>query len=285
MKRLAAVLCALLALAAAAGAEDRPAHLLALDLYAAGSYADCRGLVNRLLEDFESGAIRVAAPDMARVYLVAACIADVYRGAGYLERIEENVDRALALDPNVDSGIADTRPVVAERLAARRKAFLAAKGPTGRRFSVGLVAAVEGPGGISWRNAPLLGARIGVGLLPWLAIEAGGFLLLQEPPLDGGEVWIGTAFHPTVALHRLVPVFAASYVATRADTWVHGVTLAAGGEAAFASGWSLRGMAEILRADGIRYADPEPDYPSFTLFGTDITFTFPRLALAVAYSF
>jgi hypothetical protein len=285
VKRLL-VLVGLAVATASFAADERPAHLLVLDLYAAGEYADCRGLSTRLVEDFEAGAIKVPAADMAKVYLAAACLADVFRGVGYAAVVEQNIDRALALDPNVDPALAGTRAFVADRFAERRAALIAAQGPAGRRFSFGLVFAAEGPGGIHWRNVPLVGARLGIGLLPWLTIEGSALLLPQEPPLDEGELRLGAAYRPAFVLNRPLLVLDASYVATYQGGWTHGVSLGAGTEVAFDFGLAVRLDAELLRIEGTEPPGPDPDaYPSFLLFGAPITFSLPRISLSVAYSF
>ena len=198
MKR-ALMLVGLAVATASFAADERPAHLLVLDLYGAGEYSDCRGLSARLIEDYEAGEIKVPAADMAKVYLVAACLADIFRDAGYAEAVERDIDRALALDPNVDPSLAGTRAFVADRFTEQRAALFAAQGPAGRRFSIGLVLSAEGPGGIHWRNTPLVGLRLGVGIVPWLAIEAGASLPVQEPPVDEGELWIGAIYRPAFA--------------------------------------------------------------------------------------
>lgn len=285
MKRVL-VLVGLAIAAASFAADERPAHLLVQDLYAAGEYADCRGLSARLIEDYEAGAIKVPAAEMARVYVVAACLADIFRDAGYAATVEQDIDRALALDPNVDPALAGTRAFVADRFAERRVALMAAQGPAGRRFSFGLVLAAEGPGGIHWRNVPLVGARFGIGVLPWLTIEGSALLLPQEPPLDEGELRLGAVFRPAFYLNRPMLVLDASYVATHQGVWTHGLSLGAGAEVALDFGLSVRLGAELLRIDGAESPDPDPGaYPSLVLFGVPITLSLPRISLSVAYSF
>jgi hypothetical protein len=280
------VLVGLAVAVASFAADERPAHLLVLDLYAAGEYADCRGLSARLIEDYEAGAIKVTAADMAKVYMVAACLADVYRGAGYAESVEQNIDRALALDPNVDPSLAGTRAFVADRFTEQRATLIAAQGPAGRRFSFGLVLAAEGPGGIHWRNVPLVGVRLGIGVLPWLTIEGSALLMPKEPPLDEGELRIGAAFRPAFVLNRPMLVLDASYVATRQDGWTHGVTFGAGAEVALDFGLSVRLDAELIRIEGTEAPDPDAGaYPVLVLFGAPIIFSLPRISLSVSYSF
>jgi hypothetical protein len=258
----ALVLVGLAVAAASFAADECPAHLLVLDLYTAGEYADCRGLSTRLIEDYETGAIKVPAADMAKVYVVAACLADLFRSAGYADAVTLNIDRALALDPNVDPSWAGTRTFVADRFAERRAALIAAQGPTGRRFSFGLVFTAEGPGGIHWRNVPLVGVRAGVGVLPWLTIEGSALLLPQEPPLEEGELRLGAAFRPAFTLNRPMLVLDVSYVATHQGGWTHGVSLGAGTEMAFDFGLAVRLDAELLRIDGTDAPDPDAgDHP------------------------
>jgi hypothetical protein len=280
------VLVGLAVAAASFAADERPAHLLVLDLYAAGEYADCRGLSARLVEDYEAGAIKVPAVDMARVYVVAACLADVFRGAGYADAVSQNIDRALALDPNVDPALAGTRTFVADRFAEQHAALISAQGPVGRRFSIGLVLAAEGPGGIHWRNVPLVGLRAGVGVLPWLTIEGSVSLPVQELPFDEGELRLGAAFRPAFVLNRTMLVLDAAYAATRQGGWSHGVSFGAGAEVALDFGLSVRLDAELLRIEGTEAPDPDPgDFPSLVLFGAPITLSLPRISLSVAYSF
>ena len=267
-------------------ADDRPAHDLVLDLYNAGEYSDCRGLTTRLIEDFEADAIKVPATDMAKVYVVAACLEDIFRDATYAEAVDANLRKALALDPNVDRSIAEFRSFVKDRLAAINADLLESQGPSGRRFSVGIVFAAEGPGGIHWRNTPLFCIRLGVGILPWLTLEAGVSLPVQEPPADEAELYFGGTFRHVFILNRPMLVLNASYVATHQGTWTHGLSLGAGAEIALKSGVSFRGMAELLRVDGTEAPDPDPgDYPFISLFGAPITFSLPRILLSVAYSF
>jgi hypothetical protein len=109
---------------------------------------------------------------------------------------------------------------------------------------------------------------------------------VQELPLDDGELWIGVVYRPEFALERLMPVLSASYVATRAGAWTHGLRVDLAAELTFASGFSLRGGAELIRIDGVDAPDPDPgDYPSLVLFGAPITFSLPRISLSAAFSF
>jgi hypothetical protein len=128
--------------------------------------------------------------------------------------------------------------------------------------------------------------RFGVGIVPWLGLEAGASLPVQELPLDEGELWLGAVYRPEFVLKRLMPVVSASYVATHAGAWTHGLRVDLGAEFTFASGFSLRGGAELLRLEGVDAPDPDPgDYPSLVLFGSPIIFSLPRISLSAAYSF
>ena len=267
-------------------ADDLPAHLLVLDLYDRGEYSDCRGLSGRMIDDYAAGIIEVPVAEMARVYLVAACLEDVFRDAGYAEAVDDNLRIALEMDPNVGDSIAGSRPFVAARFASIRADLLAAQGPTGRRFSLGFVLGAEGPGGIHWRNVPSFGFRLGAGVLSWLTVEAGALLPLQETPLDEVELYLGSTFRPDFVLGRPMLVLNASYVVVHQGGWSHGLSLGAGAEIALRSGVSFRGFAELLRIEGAEPPDPDStDFPSISLFGAPITLSLPRLSLSVAYSF
>jgi len=287
-RRFRATLTALaLFLAAIHGrADEMLAHELVFDLYQRGEYADCRGLVNRMIDDYVAGTIKVPVGDMAAVYVVAACLADVFRDAGWAESVDEYLSIALEMDPNVDGTLAASRSFVAGRFAAIRADALARQGPSRRRFSIGMTLGAEGPGGIHWRNVPFFGMRLGASILPWLFVEAGASLPVQELPLDEAELQLGCAFRPTFALNRPMFVAGASYVATHRIGWSHGLRLSAGMEVALRSAIVFRGSAELLRIEGVAAPDPDAgEYPSFILFGAPITLSLPRICLSVAYAF
>lgn len=267
-------------------AEDRPAHLVVLDLYNRGAYADCRGMAHRMIDDYVAGVIDVPARDMATVYVVAACLEDVFRDADYAEAVDDYLRIALEMDPNVDTTPAESRTYVHVRLIAIRAVVIGSQGPTGRRFSVGAVVAAEGPAGIHWRNQPLFGVRLGAGILPWLTLEAGALLPIQEPPYDELELYLGGTFRPAFVLNRPMVVLNASYAAVQQGAWSHGLSLGVGTEIAFRSGVALRASAELLRIEGTEAPEPETtDYPFFVLFGMPVTLSLPRLTLSVAYTF
>jgi hypothetical protein len=267
-------------------ADDLPAHQLVLELYDRGEYSDCRGLTRRMIDDYAAGIIEVPVAEMARVYLVAACLEDVFRDAGYAEAVDDNLRIALEMDPNVGDSIAGSRPFVAARFEAIRADLLTAQGPTGRRFSLGFVLGAEGPGGIHWRNVPSFGLRLGAGVLQWLTIEAGALLPVQESPLDEVELYLGGTMRSAFVLNRPMLVLNASYVAVHEGGWSHGLSLGAGAEIAMRSGVSFRCSVELLRIEGAEPPDPDPtDFPSFSLFGAPVTLSLPRISLSVAYSF
>ena len=267
-------------------AEDRPAHLVVLDLYNRGHYADCRGMVRRMIDDYVAGVIDAPARDMATVYVVAACLEDVFRDADYAEAVDDNLRIALEMDPNVDTTPAESRAYVQVRLEAVRTAVIGSQGPTGRRFSVGAVVAAEGPAGIHWRNQPLFGVRLGVGILPWLTLEAGALLPGQEPPYDELEMYLGGTFRPVFALNRPMVVLNASYAAVQQGAWSHGLSLGVGAEIAFRSGVAIRASAELLRIEGTEAPEPaSTDYPFILLFGMPVTFSIPRMTISAAYTF
>jgi hypothetical protein len=286
LKRNIVILLVLVLTSLSLAAEDLPAHRLVLDLYNRGEYSDCRGLARRLIDDYAAGNIRLPVAEMAQIYVVAACLEDVFRDAGYLEAVDDNLRIALEMDPNVDGSIAESRPFVEARFAAIRAGLLSAQGPSGRRFSLGFVLGAEGPGGTHWRNVPLFGIRLGAGVLPWLSIEGGASLPIQDTPVDEGELWLGAVFRPVFTLRRPLLVLCASYVAARQGGWSHGLVLGAGAEIALRSGVSFRSSVELLRIEGVEPPDPATtDYPSFSLFGAPVTLSLPRISLSAAYSF
>lgn len=286
MRRSTIVLLGLALACLPLAAAERPAHLLAADLYAQGEYSDCRGLVSRLIDDYAAGVIEVPARDMAPVYLLAACLADIYRDTYWTEAVDDNLRIALEMDPNVDPSVTETRAFVKGRLSAIRAGLIASQGPSGRRFSMGLVLGIAGPGSIHWRNAPLLGLRLGAGITSWLTVEGGALLPLRDLPLDGAELYLGGTFLPAFGLNRPMVVLNASYVAAHEAAWTHGLSCSAGAEIAFRTGVSLRVAIEVLRLEGTVPPDPLPaDYPSIVLFGMPVTFSLPRMSLTVAYAF
>jgi hypothetical protein len=267
-------------------ADEVPAAQLALDLYDRGEYADCRGLVRRLIDDYAAGVIRVPAREMTTIYLLAACLADVYRDADYAEAVDDYLRIALEMDPNVDPAPTKSRAFVEDRFARLRSELVAAQGPAGRRFAVAAVVAMEGPGGIHWRNVPLFGIRLAAGILPWLSVEGGASLPVQASPIDEGELFLGGAIRPAFALNQPMLVLNASYVAAHHDAWTHGLSLGAGAEIALRAGVSFRLMAELLRVEAADAPDPgDGDFPSISAFGVPFTFSLPRFALSAAYAF
>jgi hypothetical protein len=286
VRRRFTILMALVLAATSVAADEPPPHQIALDFYNQGEFADCRGLVRRMIDDYVAGIIKVPVRDMANVYVVAACLEDVFRDAGWAEAVDEYLRIALEMDPNVDSAPAASRPFVVGRFTEIRADLLAAQGPAGRRFSVALVLGVEGPGGIHWRNVPVFGIRFGAGILEWLSVEAGASLPGQELPLDEAELHLGCVFRPVFVLNRPMLVGEASYVATHQGGWSHGLRLEAGMEVALRSGVRLRGTAELLRIEGAAAPGPgETDFPSFTLLGAPVTISLPRISLSAAYAF
>ena len=286
MKLRLAVLLALALASPHLAAEDMPPHRLVLDLYLRGEFADCRGMVRRMIDDYVAGAIKVAPRDMATVYLVAACLADVFRDAHWTEAVDDNLRIALEMNPNVDSSPTASRAYVADRFARIRADLVASQGPSGRRFTAGAVVTLEGPGGIHWRNEPLFGIRLATGIMPWLSIEGGASFPVQDPPFDDVELYLGGTFRPAFALNRPMLVLNASFVATNQAGWTHGVSLGAGAEIALRAGVSFRAMAELLRVEGTDAPEPDAgDYPFISLFGAPLTFSLPRITLSAAWSF
>jgi hypothetical protein len=267
-------------------ADEPPAHQLVLDLYNRGDYASCRGLVRRMIDDYAAGYIKVPVGEMANVYVVAACLEEVFRDAGWAEAVDDTLTIALEMDPNVSSAPTASRPFAAARFAAIRADLLESQGPSRRRFSVGFVLGVEGPGGIHWRNVPVFGLRFGAGILPWLSAEAGASLPVQETPLDDAELHVGCVVRPVFVLNRPMLALEASYVATHHTTWSHGLRLGGGMEIMLRSGVLFRGSTELLRIEGGAAPDPDAgDFPSFSVFGAPITLSMPRISLSVAYAF
>ena len=286
VKRSPIVLLGLVLVCLPLTAAEQPAHLLAADLYAQGKYSDCRGLVNRLIDDYAAGVIEVPARDMAPVYLLAACLAEIYRDTYWSEAVDDNLRIALEMDPNVDPTVTESRAFVKNRLSTISAELIASQGPSGRRFSMGLVLGVDGPGSIHWRNTPSLGLRLGAGITSWLTVEGGVQLPLRDLPSDGAELYLGGTFRPEFGLNRPMVVLNASYVATHEAAWTHGLSCSAGAEIAFRTGISLRVAIEMLRLEGTVPPDPLPtDYPSIVLFGMPVTFSLPRMSLTVAYAF
>lgn len=267
-------------------AEERPPHQLARDLYSRGDYADCRGLVNRLIDDYVAGTIEVRVRDMATVYVLAACLADLFRDTGWAEAVDEYLRIALEMDPNTDPALAASRTLVQERFTKIRAEILAAQGPAGRRFSLALVMAADGAGAVLWRNAAFVGFRFGANITSWLALEGGVNLPLLDSELDDAELHLGATARSAFVLNRPMLVLTVSYVAAHEVDWFHGVALSGGAEIALWSGVSFRCSAEVLRLIGAPAPDPAPaNFATVTLFGAPITLSLPRITLAVAYSF
>ena len=280
------ILAALILASLHLSAGELPAPQLALELYDRGDYADCRGLVRRMIDDYAAGVIKVPAREMATIYLLAACLADVYREADYAEAVDDNLRIALEMDPNVDPAPVKSRTLVEDRFARLRAELVAAQGVTGRRFSFAAVVAMEGPGGLHWRSVPLFGIRFAAGILPWLSVEGGASLPVQASPIDEIELFFGGAFRPAFALNRPMLVLSASYVAAHRDAWTHGLSLGAGAEIALRAGVSFRLSAELLRVEAANSPDPDAgDFPSISAFGVPFTFSLPRLTLSAVYAF
>jgi hypothetical protein len=267
-------------------AAGPPVDQLVLDLYQRGEYADCRGLVRRLIDDYTARVITVPVREMATVYLVAACLADVFRDAGYAEAVDDNLRIALEMDPNVDPSPAESRALVKARFAEIRAEMLASKGPTGRRFSVGPVLSLAGPAGLHWRDRPILGLQIGAGILPWLSVEGSAAWPVQAAPSDEVQLSLAGIVRPAFALGRPMLVLDFAYVAVRELAWTYGVSFSLGAEVATRSGLGLRVAAELLRIEGAAAPDPEPgDYPVIVLFGQPLTIGLPGIALSAVYAF
>lgn len=286
MRRVSLVLLGFFLACLPLSAEERPPHLLAADLYARGDYADCRGLVNRLIDDYVAGTIKVGVREMATVYVLAACLADLFRDTGWAEAVDEYLRIALEMDPNTDPALAASRTLVQVRFAKIRTEMLEATGPGGRRFSVALVMAADGAGAVVWRKSAFVGFRIGANIAPWLALEGGVNLPLRDPEPDDAELYLGATARSAFALNRPMLVLSVSYVAAHSAEWYHGAAVSAGSEIALRSGVAFRFSADVLRITGASAPDPEPaDFAMVTLFGAPITFSLPRITLAAAYSF
>lgn len=286
MRLASAVLLGLVLACLPLWTEERSPHQLAMDLYAQGHYADCRGLVNRLIDDYVAGAIEVGVRDMATVYVLAACLADLFRDTGWAEAVDEYLRIALEMDPNTDPALAASRTLVQERFTKIRAGMLVTRGPAGRRFSVALALAADGAGAVVWRNSAFVGFRLGAAITSWLALEGGVNLPLLDSELDDAELYLGATARSAFVLNRPMLVLTASYVAAHASSWIHGVALSAGAEIALRSGVSFRFSTDVLRIIGAPAPDPDPaDFATVTLFGAPMTLSLPRIALAVAYSF
>jgi hypothetical protein len=257
-----------------------------LDLYQRGEYSDCRGLVHRLIDDYTARVITVPVKEMATVYLVAACLADVFRDTDYAEAVDDNLRIALEMDPNVDPSIAESRGFVKDRFAVIRSELLAAQGPTGRKFSVGPIVSLAGPGALHWNGQPLFGLQIGVGVLPWLSVEGSVGWPVQAPPYDEMQFTLGGIIRPVFALNRPMTVLNLAFVAAQESSWTYGMSFSAGAEVALRSGLTFRVAAELLRIEGTVAPDPEPaDYPVIVLFGQTITLALPGVTLSAVYAF
>jgi len=273
-KRWLAALLLLIPMGAAA--EVTPGENVA-QLFDAGDYANARGLSTRLIEDYEAGLIVLPAAEAASVYVMAACLADLFHDPGFVEEVDRLAARAVALDPNADAGPANDRPLVRDSLARARASLLAAQGPAARRFSAGPVLSITGPGALQWPDTILPGIRLGYAPVPWLDVEGEAAITPGGSPSLGVELRLGAAIRPFFDLRRPLPVVVASYVASSGTTWAHGLALSAGVEVALPQGLWLRGTAELLRID----LGPAPASGGYPTIGGAV-FSFPRLSLSFA---
>ncbi len=271
--------------AAAAPAEPSatPGEAVA-QLYAAGELSDARGMARRMIEDHEAGLIRVPPAEMASIYVMAACLADLFHEADFIGEVDRLLAGALAQDPNVEVGPAIDRPLVRDALQKAREGYLASHGPRTRRLSAALSLQVAGPASMRWPDAVLPGLRVGFSPVPWLDIEGEAAMPIASATFPGAELRLGVAVRPVFRLDRLMPVLGASYVASSGSTWTHGLAIWAGAEVAVPAGFSFRGTMEVLRMD----LGPAPipgGYPGFAGGPVVAALSFPRLGLSAAWSF
>ena len=128
-------------------AADREAANLALqqaeDLYKAGDYQGCAGIVEGSIADSEAGRALFPKRTMARIRVLDALIAYTFRDAGYEERVSRSLKTALTLDLNVEVGEpAEVPPYILERFALIKKEYMAGFTRSARRNTIGLVGAI-----------------------------------------------------------------------------------------------------------------------------------------------
>jgi hypothetical protein len=275
------------ALAAAAGETLQKA----LQLYAAGSYQDCRDVVGPFLAGYEAAPASYPSGTVARLYRLQALLTYTFREEGYAEEISALLGKAVVLDIDLEIGDpAEVPAFVIDTFTKLRNAYLARFARTARRNAVGVFGALVLEPTV-FQNLSLLqpGVEYTFNLNGQFSLDAQLRFPLQLPLWNSIRGQVGVLWFPSFRVEKIATGLSLAYIFGIDDLSTFTGSLSFGGrmELVSRSGFAVAGTAELLRADlvfGNQAPTPPPSYTQIPFLGVG-RIVFANITLAVYYVF
>jgi hypothetical protein len=262
----------------------------AIELYASGEYVACRHTVSTTIAEYLAGGSGYPMVTMARFYGLDALLAYTFREEGYEAKVDEDLQKGLELDLNLDLGDpASVPPFVLDRFSKVKNDYLAQFQRTTRRSAIGIFGAlVLDP--MVLQNISLLqpGIAYSFNVTDTLTVDAEIRIPLQWPIWNSIRGQIGLIWYPSFAIESIATGVSFSYVLgiDNLSSATHSLSL--GGRAEFLTRWGLGiiANAELARIDLIFGAGTPSQPPTYqTIPGGLIRIVFANVTVYVIYAF
>jgi hypothetical protein len=260
-------------------------------LYAAGSYEDCRSLVEPLLREYEAAPASYPAGTMARLYRLDALLVYSFRDEGYADKIAALLGKAVVLDLDLDIGDpAEVPAFVIDSYSKVRSAYLARFSRTARRNAVGVFWALLLEPTL-YQDISLLqpGVSYTYHINDFFSLDFQLRFPLQLPIWGSIRGQAGLLWFPTFRVEKISTGISLYYIfgLDNLDTYTQSISFGGRMEYVTRSGIGFAGNAELLRADlvfgGAQPARP-PAYTQIPLLGwTRVVFA--NITLSAFYTF
>jgi hypothetical protein len=282
--------------AAGRSSADQEAARLALqqaeDLYEAGDYQGCAGIVERSIAESEAGRAWFPRRTMARIRVLNALIAYTFRDDGYEERVSQSLKTALTLDLSVDVGEpAEVPPYILERFAQIKKEYLAGFTRSARRSSLGFVGAmVLEPTIFTDLSVLQPGLFYSFNFSDTLTLESEFRVPLQSPIWNSIRGQIGLIWFPTFRVETVSMGISTTYMfgLDNLSTYTHSLSFGGQGEIVSRSGFGVGANVEMLRIDlilGITEPSDLPTYRAIPFLGNLVRVAFANIRMFAFWTF
>ncbi len=297
-------LLAALALAAAgvepAGAQEKASSQVreaeetlvkARDLYAAGSYQECRDLVVPFLRSYEAKPSSYPPPTVARLYRFEALLAYTFREEGYAEEVTTSLTNAVMLDLDMEIGDpAEVPAFVIDKFTKVKSTYLARFSRTARRSQIGVFWALVLEATV-WSDISVLqpGVSYTFNISDSFALDAQMRFPLRAPIWNSIRGQAGLLYFPSSRVEKIYTGLSLYYIFGLDDLVTYTHSLSFGGRMEFVtrSGIGFAGNAELLRADlvfGSQAPAPPPSYAQIPFLGLG-RIVFANITLSMFYAF
>ena len=240
----------------------------AQELYAAGSYQECRDLVEQYLQDYRANAALYPSGIMARIYRLDALLAYTFREEGYVDEIGKLLRTAIALDLDLDIGDpAEVPPFVIDAFNKVRSAYLAQFARMARRSALGLSwALVLEP--TVFQDISLIqpGISYTFNITEAFSLDAEMRFPLQLPIWSSIRGQVGLLWFPSFRVDKIITGVSFYYIfgLDELSTYTHSLSFGGRMEYVARSGFGIGGNAELLRADLVFGSQTPASPPSYT---------------------